>query len=92
VLEMLKDATIADTPFWVLLPDCRMPGMDGIQVAENIKNDPKLDGITVMMLNSDNRNSDSDRAKKLGVHSRFFANIRTYMLANRYCIANILFD
>ncbi len=86
-LEMLKNANIADTPFWVLLLDCRMPGMDGFQVAENIKNDPELHGITVMMLTSDNRNSDSARAKKLGITSYIVKPVKRNELLNTISLA-----
>ncbi len=67
-LTMLKHAKQDGTPYQILLLDCRMPDMDGFQVAENIKNDPALAGMMIMMmLTSDNRSGDSSRAREFGI-------------------------
>ncbi|MBM4055942.1 MAG: response regulator [Planctomycetes bacterium] len=68
-LTLLKKSKSENIPFQILLLDCRMPGMDGFQLAENIKNDPKLAEITILMLTSDNRRGDTSRARKLGISS-----------------------
>ncbi len=66
-LSELKKGRDAGAPYRFLLLDCRMPVMDGFQVAEHIKNDPSLAGITIMMLTSDNRSGDTIRARELGI-------------------------
>ncbi|MBI3600019.1 MAG: response regulator, partial [Nitrospinae bacterium] len=66
-LSELKIARDAGNPYKFLLLDCRMPGMDGFQVAEHIKNDPALTGIIIMMITSDNRSGDTIKAKELGI-------------------------
>ncbi len=66
-LEELKRAKGAGIPYGLLLLDCLMPGMDGFQVAEHIKNDTSLAGVTVMMLTSGNYAEPAARARRLGI-------------------------
>jgi len=66
---MLKKTNKEGTPFNLLLLDCRMPGMDGFQVARLIKSDPNLSHLIIMMFTSDNRSGDMARAKELGITS-----------------------
>ncbi len=63
----LRRAKNAGEPYNLLLLDCRMPGMDGFQVAKHIKNDPELTGLVTLMLTSDNRREDMAKAKELGI-------------------------
>lgn len=65
-LEELERAHSAGKPYVLVLLDCRMPGMNGFEVAEKIKNHSLLSHDTViMMLTSDNRHGDIARAKDL---------------------------
>ncbi len=66
-LEELKRARKAAKPFDLVLLDCRMPGMDGFEVANYIHQNASLCGMTVMMLTSDNRAGDISKARKLGI-------------------------
>ena len=65
-LAMLEKAKADGNPFRLILLDCRMPGLDGFGVADSISQNAELAGLTVMMLTSDNRNSDVARARELG--------------------------
>ncbi|MBF0539575.1 MAG: response regulator [Nitrospirae bacterium] len=67
ILE-LKRAAAGGNPYDLLLLDCRMPGMDGFHVMQAIKAE-SIEGVTVMMLTSDNRNGDISRAKQLGIEA-----------------------
>lgn len=58
----------APTPALILL-DINMPLMNGFQVLEKIKGDPKLRSIPVIMLTTSERDSDIDRAYALGCNS-----------------------
>src|SRR5262249_33709767 len=62
-LLALQHAQASGAPYQLVLIDCRMPGMDGFQVAECIKNTPHLTGITLMMLTSDDRGGNIARAQ-----------------------------
>jgi signal transduction histidine kinase/DNA-binding response OmpR family regulator len=66
-LARLRRAQEAGDPFQLILLDCRMPDMDGFQVAEVIKRNQGLTSATIMMLTSDGRGGDLARAKGLGL-------------------------
>ena len=68
-LMELNRASDAGEPYGLVLLDCRMPGLDGFQVAEHIQRHPGLAGITVLMLTSDNRTGDAARGRKLGINA-----------------------
>lgn len=66
-LAMLGAAFEAGSPFEMILLDGQMPGMDGFEVAEAIRQDPRLVAATVLMLTSLDRPGDPARSRALGV-------------------------
>ncbi|HZC67062.1 MAG TPA: response regulator [Nitrospirales bacterium] len=66
-LAELTRAQEAGDPYRLVLLDCRMPEMDGFQVAERLRALPDLVGVTVMMLTSDSRMGDRTRSQELGM-------------------------
>ena len=66
-LTAMKQARNAGEPFSLVLLDVQMPEMDGFTVAERIKQDPQLDGTTIMMLSSVSQRGDIDRCRELGI-------------------------
>jgi PAS domain S-box-containing protein len=66
-IQELTRARDAGSPYALVLLDCRMPGMDGFQVARHIHDNPSLAGITVLMLTSENRSGDSARCREVGL-------------------------
>lgn len=66
-LAELRKARDLKDPFKLVLLDCRMPGMDGFEVAENIKKEFNTLDMTVMMLTSDNRSGDTEKCKIQGI-------------------------
>ena len=66
-LAEIKKAAGAGAPFDLVLLDYFMPGMDGIEVARQIKENPSVFAGIILMLTSDSRGSDVTRAKKMGV-------------------------
>ncbi len=68
-LAELRKAKSADEPYQLVLLDNRMPEMDGFQVAKEIKNDPDLAGVVIMMLTSDNRSGDATKTRELGLEA-----------------------
>jgi PAS domain S-box-containing protein len=64
--ELLR-AQEAAVPYALVLLDCRMPVVDGFQVAEQIHQSPTMAGTTILMLTSDNRAGDFARSRDLGV-------------------------
>ncbi|MBI3357320.1 MAG: response regulator [Nitrospirae bacterium] len=66
-LDELQCAAEQGTPYELLLLDCRMPGMNGFQVAEKLKESSLGKGLTVIMLTSDHWADDIARTYDLGL-------------------------
>jgi signal transduction histidine kinase/DNA-binding response OmpR family regulator len=75
-LDTLYKARAAGEPYALVLLDVHMPGMDGFEVAQRIKQSPHLSGATVMMLTSATRPGDINRCKELGVAAYLIKPIR----------------
>ncbi|MGH8581129.1 MAG: response regulator [Gammaproteobacteria bacterium] len=65
-LEMLRAGKSQHRKFDVVLTDCRMPGIDGFEIAETINRDGGHTRM-VIMLTSSNLTNDLARAKELGL-------------------------
>jgi len=81
-LDALRHARKATAPFDLVLLDCRMPGMDGFEVADHIHLDASLCGMTVMMLTSDNRAGDISKASTHGISGYLVKPIKRNDLKN----------
>ncbi|PYN40663.1 MAG: hypothetical protein DMD95_21215, partial [Candidatus Rokuibacteriota bacterium] len=66
-LAALEQARAAGRTFHLVLLDARMPDVDGFAVAERIRQEPALAGLTVMLLTSDVMNGDLARCRTLGI-------------------------
>jgi signal transduction histidine kinase/CheY-like chemotaxis protein/streptogramin lyase len=66
-LEILAQAWEAHQPFPLVLTDGNMPEMDGFQLVEEIRKNPRLAGTTIMMLTSAGQRGDAARCRELGV-------------------------
>jgi CheY-like chemotaxis protein len=75
-LHALTQAEQAGQPFALVLLDNHMPGLDGFSVAERIKQQPELTGVTIMMLTSASRGDDLARYCALGVTAYLIKPIR----------------
>ncbi|MCR4291919.1 MAG: response regulator [Candidatus Kuenenia sp.] len=87
-LAEIRNALNAGDPYKLMLLDCRMPGMDGFCVAEQIKNELGNIGMTIMMLTSDNRTGDTARCLDLGITGYLVKPVKRASL--RDAIANIM--
>ncbi|MCQ9206712.1 MAG: CHASE3 domain-containing protein [Omnitrophica bacterium] len=67
VVDVLKEAKRIGRPFRVLLLDIHMPGMDGFQVADKLKNENLLKDLAAIVLTSGEKKGDRERAKKIGI-------------------------
>jgi len=68
-LNQLEDAFQQGRPFRLIILDERMPGMDGIEVLERIRANPRLRGATIMLLTSDDQSSSAARCKRMGAEA-----------------------
>jgi two-component system, sensor histidine kinase and response regulator len=66
-LAALEQARASGRMFRLVLLDARMPDLDGFAVAEWIRNEPGLAGVTVMLLTSDVMSGDIARCREAGI-------------------------
>jgi signal transduction histidine kinase/DNA-binding response OmpR family regulator len=66
-LRTLAQALEANEPFPLVLTDANMPGMDGFQLAKEIRKNPRLSGTAIMMLTSVGQPGEAARCRELGV-------------------------
>ncbi len=87
-LELLEQAKTEHNSFDLVLLDCRMPQLDGFEVARRIQQNSAFPGTTLMMLTSDNRAGDIARAQKLGLAAYMVKPIKRKEL--QQTISNVL--
>jgi signal transduction histidine kinase/DNA-binding response OmpR family regulator len=66
-LALIQRAYETQNPFPLIITDVHMPGMDGFEFAERIKESPFRAGAVVLMLTSGERPGDILRARESGV-------------------------
>ncbi|MGA2988809.1 MAG: response regulator, partial [Terriglobia bacterium] len=66
-LRTLAQASEANQPFALVLTDASMPVMDGFQLAEEIRKNPRFSGTTIMMLTSAGQRGDAARCREMGL-------------------------
>jgi two-component system sensor histidine kinase/response regulator len=66
-LAEMRRARAEGDPYALVLLDSQMPGLDGFQVAEDIKEDPGLSGPVLFMCSLDERKLGKERSKELGI-------------------------
>ena len=66
-LGEIDRATSERETYHLVLLDHHMPGMDGYEVAEHIKNDLRIEGVTILMLTSNSMKDDNMRHQELGI-------------------------
>jgi PAS domain S-box-containing protein len=87
-LAELCAAGRAREPYALILTDMHMPGMDGFNLVERIRQLPELSTATVMMLTSSESRGDAARCKGLGVSAYLLKPIRLSEL--REAIARVV--
>jgi CheY-like chemotaxis protein len=66
-LASLAQAVDAHKPFALVLTDADMPEIDGFQLVEEIRKNPQLAGVALMMLTSGGQRGDAARCRELGL-------------------------
>ena len=65
-LKMLKEAQVDGKPYSVAFCDINMPKVNGLEVLRQIKEDPKLSSIAVIMVTAESEEEPIVEAMKLG--------------------------
>jgi len=66
-LAKLREAVVAGTPFDMVILDMHMPHMDGLEVARQIRKDPSLNTIKMVILTSVGIRGDAQLARDAGI-------------------------
>jgi CheY-like chemotaxis protein len=66
-LAAMERACNANTPFALILIDYHMPGMNGFVLAEKIRENPRFEGVKIVMLSSIGQRGEVNRCEKLKV-------------------------
>ena len=75
-LDAMKKAEEAGKPFRLAIIDGHMPGMDGFELAQQIRRDPNLANAMIMMLTSAGQRGDAARCRDLGIAAYLLKPIR----------------
>jgi signal transduction histidine kinase/DNA-binding response OmpR family regulator/HPt (histidine-containing phosphotransfer) domain-containing protein len=82
-LTMLRAAASQETPYDLAIVDMKMPGMDGIELAEAIKADPAISRVKLIMLTSMvGQLGDAERARQAGIITCLSKPVRQFDLYN----------
>jgi PAS domain S-box-containing protein len=78
-LDEIDRATAAGESYRAMLLDCRMPGMDGIEVVERIRARelPPADHLIILMLTSDDLSRTMTRAREAGIETYMIKPIKS---------------
>jgi PAS domain S-box-containing protein len=75
-LTELRRAAALDQPYRLVLLDGMMPEMDGFMLAEQIRAQPELADVVLVMLTSADFHDESSRCKKLGIAARLIKPVK----------------
>ena len=65
-MARLQDAILNDDPFSVMICDNLMPGRSGMQLATDVRRDPRFDGMVMMLMTSNRVKGDISLARTAG--------------------------
>lgn len=81
-ITRIRESVAAARPFDLVLLDCGMPGVSGIDVARIVAADPAISSIPIVMLTSYGDSAASKSAAELGVRAYLTKPVRKEMLRN----------
>ena len=87
-LEMLRNAAKRGEPYDLAILDMRMPGMNGIELAQAIKADPAIAAARLVMLSSVGQYLNTDAAYAIGIAHILSKPVRQSHLYN--CLVTVM--
>lgn len=85
-LSMMKEAIHEKKPYDVIVLDYLMPDMDGIELGRNMKADPELEQIPILILTSSAQRGDAKSFKQAGIDGYLSKPVLTEELHNTLSI------
>jgi CheY-like chemotaxis protein len=79
-LVLLRAAAAGGRPFQLAILDLKMPEMDGLALAAEIREDPRLAGIRLVVVTAMGQRGDANAAEEAGVQAYLTKPIRKYQL------------
>jgi len=86
-LALLRAARQAKEPFEVVVLDMQMPGMDGIELARAVSQDPELAQVRLVLLTSLAQHEDREAAQRVGILACLTKPVRPSRLFD--CLATV---
>ncbi len=86
-LIMLKESTASADPYELAILDMMMPGMNGLELARVIKDDPAITALPVILLTSFSDDLDAETMNQAGISACLTKPTRKSQLFN--CIATV---
>jgi CheY-like chemotaxis protein/signal transduction histidine kinase len=86
-LAALRDAADEDAPFDVAILDYQMPEMDGMELAREIKTDPKIAATRLIMLTSVTAAGDAQKFRAVGASAYLVKPARSELLLDNIAAA-----
>jgi CheY-like chemotaxis protein len=86
-LACLNQATDSGGPFRIIVTDVNMPGMDGFELAAEIKKRPEFGNLIIMMLSSAGFRGDSARCRELGLSAYLTKPVKQSLLLDTIMLA-----
>jgi PAS domain S-box-containing protein len=86
-LACLKQAYDSGCPFRVIVTDVNMPGMDGFELAAEIKKRPEYGNLKIMILSSAGFRGDSARCRELGLSAYLTKPVKQSLLLDAIMLA-----
>jgi len=75
-LDEMKRSSDLGVPFALVLLDFHMPDLDGLMVAEKIRENPEFAAVPIMLLSSTEHHNSADNFERLGIKTRLAKPIR----------------
>jgi two-component system sensor histidine kinase/response regulator len=87
-LELLRRAQAKGQPYNLAILDLMMPEMDGFELAREIKSDPAIAAVPLVLLTSFGQRGDSTTAREAGIAAYLTKPVRQSQLFD--CLANVI--
>ncbi len=89
-IEKLRAAAKAGEPYDLAILDMQMPGMDGLELARKIKEDPTISSVRLVLLTSIGHRGEGEQSRQAGIEAYLTKPVRQSELYN--VLATVMVD